>query len=353
MCKVELFANKISKKDLDEIFSSINSNIDTKNDKSDICRSIIEKYIRDIIINKKDGYSYPMQKRYLDIDIKKEEHVDVCTFTGITLDILIGLIYLLKKHRKSCSTLTTNFVENKDLCKYYKQLGIIVGTRCEFMNFELVWVYYKLYLSDKFYERFDKCLKHKNTRFIIIPLGIELRLGSHSNYLIYDTKTKELERFEPYGSDKPFQFDYNPTLLDSVLKNRLESKIEGLKYISPKDYLPKIGLQVFDSSETICRRIGDPKGFCALWAIWYTDMRLKYPDLERDILVKELIKSIKAKNISFKNMIRNYSKNISDLRNNLLNQAKININDWINDQYTEKQLNTLLCKLTDIIKSII
>ena len=40
--------------------------------------------------------SYPLAKNKMCINIEEGETLGVCTFTGTTLDILLGLIYLLK-----------------------------------------------------------------------------------------------------------------------------------------------------------------------------------------------------------------------------------------------------------------
>ena len=122
------------------------------------------------------------------------------------------------KYKYVCSVLTTNFIENKYLCNYYISLGINTNSRCEFLNFEIVWVYFKLYVSENFIENFTKCLKNKKNKFIIIPLGIELRQGAHANYLIYDLQKKEIERFEPHGYRSPYKFNYNPIMLDTILQ---------------------------------------------------------------------------------------------------------------------------------------
>ena len=93
------------------------------------------------------------------------------------------------------------------------------------------------------------------------------------------------------------------------------------------------------------REIGDPEGYCALWSIWYTDMRLTYKDYDRKKLVKLLLKIIKLNNISFKNMIRNYGKNIIDIRDDILKKSNLDINDWLNDQFTDLQVNNVLNNL--------
>jgi len=285
--------------------------------------------------------SYPLKETKCKITTDIGLRVNFCTYTGSTLDVLMGLIHMLQKHTNACSTLNKNYANNTELCKFYKSLGIMMNNRCEFLNFEIVWVHYKLYIMDTFYDLFKKCISKKN-RFIIIPIGIELKNGSHANYIIYDKTINEVERFEPHGSTTPPGLNYNPTLFDDILEKRFQSLNMGIKYIRPKDYLPKIGFQLMDASETSKNRIGDPGGFCALWSVWYTDMRLTYPELKRNKLVKYLMKNIKLNNLSFRDLIRNYSKNILILRDELLSSAGMDINDWLNDSYTELQLINLM-----------
>src|SRR5437870_410073 len=130
--------------------------------------------------NKKISFcskSFPIKQGNFCLKLDEGTNLNVCTFTGSTLDILIGLIYLLKKYPDACSTFSKNFSENKELCKFYKSIGIIMNIHCEFLNFEIVWVYHKLYLMDDFYDNFKKCYNKKNKRYIIIPVGIEMREG--------------------------------------------------------------------------------------------------------------------------------------------------------------------------------
>lgn len=285
--------------------------------------------------------SYPMKITKC-VELKEGPLLDICTFTGSTLDVLIGLIFLLKKHKtNSCSTLDKNYKQNTNLCGFYKSLGLIMNNRCEFLNFEIVWIQFKLYIIDNFSILFNKCLK-SSARFIIIPLGIEMKNGSHANYLIYDKTIKEIERFEPHGGTTPIGFNYNSKLLDEILESYIKSIDSEIKYINPSSFIPKIGFQIMDAQETDRKRIGDPGGFCAMWSIWYVDQRLQYPEYTREQLIKILFSSIRSNGISFRNMIRNYTRNIIDIRDKLLNTASININDWLNDQYTDVQLDKFL-----------
>jgi hypothetical protein len=107
-----------------------------------------------------------------------------------------------------------------------------------------------------------------------------------------------------------------------------------------------------DAYENKKKKIGDPSGFCALWSIWYVDMRLTYKDLDRKDLVKLLLKSIRNQNVSYKNMIRNYSKNIIEIRDKVLQKSNMDINDWLNDEYDDEQINSFVKILINEISYI-
>lgn len=309
------------------------------------CRDTVKKKIEKIFNGKEERYkcsqkSYPVKHGYICVNLEKTQNVGVCTFTGSTLDILLGLIFILKKHKNTCSTLNANFHVNKELEKMYNDMGIVVNSRNEFLNFEIIWIQNKLIFNTDFSDSMNKCIHDKNKRYIIIPLGIELKEGSHANYLIYDKEKKEIERFEPNGSSMPLGFNYNNNLLDTILQNKFKSYDKDIVYVSPKSYLPKIGFQIFDMYENK-KKIGDPGGFCAPWSIWYVDMRLSH-DIDRKSLVHVLLQNIKENNISFKNVIRNYSFNIIKIRDQILSKADTDINDWINDEITDVQFNKII-----------
>lgn len=340
----------ISEKDKDVLSNFIKSPKEGQN--MDLCYDIIKNRLYKIYnenSSRCEDVSYPLKINKRCLLIEESTPVEYCSFVGITLDILVGMIYLLQKHPQACSTINTEFIENKDLCNYYKSIGIVTNTKCEFLNFEIVWVYNQLYFSNNFKNGFQMCVKNNKKNFVIFPLGIELRQGSHANYLIYDIRKKEVERFEPYGSQSPYQFDYNPTLLDNLLEYKFKEIDSEINYIKPSHFLPKVGLQYFDIFEANTKKIADPSGFCALWAIWYADMRMTFADIPRDKLIKKILKDTKRQNVSFRNLIRNYSTNITKIRDNILSKASININDWLNDQFTEQQILIIIKEISNLI----
>lgn len=293
--------------------------------------------------------SIPLKKS---IDIKfdiPKECVKFTTFAGVTLDILIGLIFLLQKHNnKTCSVLVENYESNIILEQYYKSLGIH-NQKTHYLNFEIVWSYYKLFFPSHFDDNIKKC--ETIGGFIIIPLAIELHNGNHANYIIYDIDKKQVERFEPNGAENPHGLNYNMLFLDNLLEKKFKTINENIVYVRPTDYLPKIGFQFLEIAEKHkYKKIGDPGGFCAAWTVWYVDMRLTNPEIPRKILVQQIILKIKKFNYSFKNIIRNYSKKITDVRDEILNHAQIDINEWINNQVTDEQINKVNNKIKNKIK---
>lgn len=321
--------------------------IDSNEKLQKICRDKIKEYLFETLEKIKDNKikcgesSYPLAKNKTCITLEEGDTLDVCTFTGTTLDVLLGLIYLLKKHKSACSTLSTEFYSNENLQNFYKSIGIMMGSRGDFLNFEIVWVHQKLYLVDDFYDRINDCIKG-GSEFIIIPLGIEMKAGSHANYIIFDVKANTVERFEPHGSSTPPGLNYEPSILDELIESRFKIINESIKYYAPKDYEPKVGFQLLDIFESNRKKIGDPGGFCALWAIWYVDMRLTYKNIGCNELTKILIKSIKTQNISVKSMIRNYAINIITMRDDFFKKVGLDINSWLNDMFTDAQIEKLI-----------
>ncbi len=341
--------------------------INNKKSRKENCTDIIKNKLINIINNNSNNTcsikSFPIKRGRICISLLDKDNEDqtknlqFCTFTGSTLDVLLGLIYLLKKHNNSCTSLPDNYRENKQLCSTYNNLGIVMSNKCEFLNFEIVWVYNKLHFVDSFDKIIDKCLYNNSKRFIIIPLGIELQQGSHANYIIIDKELNEIERFEPHGSGNPYNFNYNNDLLDKILEKKFSDIFydklnKKIKYFRPKDYLPKISLQMLDITEKKNKKIGDPGGFCALWSIYYTDMRLTYKEIPRKKIINYIINSVKEQNLSYKNLIRNYGFKILDIRDKILNKANLDINDWLNDDLTSEQFDIIFNEITDLINKL-
>jgi ankyrin repeat protein len=312
------------------------------------------KYIREAIL--KEKISVPIKKDKKNITIVDDEQVHFSTFTGSLLDMISGFKYLTKKYPNVTSLFHSNQENTVELEKYNQSLGIQENPHQHIIHFEIRWIYQRIFLPPGFETIIAGIINGKKYKYIIIPIGIILSNGNHSNGLFYDIENKIMERFEPHGSDYPSQFNYNPDLLDEILYKKISNVMSNIykenikiKYYQPKNYLPKIGFQTFENTEiNINKNIGDPNGFCTLWTIWYFDYRLKYINKKPQHIVKNLIKQIKINNYSFRTIIRNYSKKITDLRDAYLFKIHWNINDYLNNKLSRGELKKLLIEiLTD------
>lgn len=305
----------------------------TSNDSKKLCFNIVYDHITNLIENKNKivdlyhkSFPVPTHKSYLNIQV--DNNSEFCTFIGLKIDILFGLIYLISLRSNITSPINSELVSinNNEL------------------TFEIIWKNNNLIINKLFTALLVE-KKKSSSRFIVMPLGIEILENAHSNYLIYDNKLNEIERFEPYGCESPQGFNYNSELLDKRLEKYFKHFIPGIKYFKPNTFMNKICFQHLDAVEYEMKQYGDPGGFCAVWSIWYVDMRTKYYDIERSKLIEKLIKNISYRHYSFKQLIRAYSEKIVSIRNKFLKIGGISINEWINERFDDSQIN-------EVIKSV-
>ena len=129
--------------------------------------------------------------------------------------------------------------------------------------------------------------------------------------LIYNTITKELERFEPYGEIQVRKYKTNVIEYTNKIKNVLVSEFNKHirmveHFISPLDFCPIFSFQKIQEQENQ-RLVSDPVGFCLVWIVWYADIRLLNPLMERNELVSKALSTLKENPETFTEYIRNYS----------------------------------------------
>jgi hypothetical protein len=314
----------------------------------DNCR----EYIRDAI--KKEQSPIPLKKNKQKIVIYQNKNVMFSTFVGENIEIVTGMIYLKKKYNDMMFIINPASDMNSDLVDYYNCLGIVINTSKMIASLEISWVYQRLFFPSGFEEFIKETIDSGGT-YIVVPLEIILSNGGHSNILIINFTNMVVERFDPHGSGYPLQFNYNPTLLDTLLEKKIKFILSNITdanvtYKAPIDYLPHIGFQTLDQMEiSVNKNIGDPSGFCMLWCIWYMDYRIKHLSLPSEKLVSSLIKNIRKDNLSFRGIIRNYSKVITDIRDTYLSNIGKDINDVINNRLSQHDVNTLYNTFTQSI----
>jgi ankyrin repeat protein len=311
---------------------------DLKKNSSDSKSICIEK-IKEVIEEEKR--SLPKYTK-LDLILDNGIFVNTCYYTGVPLDILFGMVFLQDTFKKSGLSLVLDYplTTNQNLQHYYEKIGVDFPFKLEFSNCEILWSFQKIFYPTYFDYEFDKVMNNTQIKYITIPLGIELQSGSHANILFIDKDKKTIERFEPNGSNFPIGLNYNPELLDDILLSKFSEY--NLELLRPKDFLPSIGFQILENvEEEKCKRLGDPNGFCGVWCVWWVYHRMKNEQFDNKTLSIDLIAKLKMENKSFKNIIRNFSNNITEIRDKFLKKFNLDINDWMVGNIDDKIINNL------------
>lgn len=317
---------------------------------SNTSESLCKEKIREVLI--KEKRSLPKISN-IDFNLDNGIFMNNCFYTGSPIDILFGLILLYQELKSNGLGIILDYplTLNASLESYYKKIGLDYPYKLDFSNIEIIWSYQKIFYPTYFDEQIKKIINE--AKYIAIPIGIETSVGSHANILFWDLERKTLERFEPNGSNFPMGLNYNPELLDNLIESKFKQFNSEFKYYSPKDFLPPVGFQILEGLETPkCRQIGDPNGFCGVWCIWWVYQRIlniSNTKLKIDNIANELIKYIKFDNQSFKTIIRNFSKKITEIRDRFLKKQSIDINDWIVGNYSDDTLDKLEKELLNII----
>ena len=217
------------------------------------------------------------------------------TFIGTPLNEMIGMMYLLHNYPQYCVVIPpSSYVLNGlNFDVTFNQISLEWNQQTKDID-----------IPYGFWDSVKECLqKNPKPNFIIMPFG----LPGHANYLIYDSNTKELERFDPNGFT-PGE-EYNPPNLDRKLKDLFNSNVQqGMieRVYTPLSFCPRRSFQALQHSEGEGKP-GDPTGFCAAWAAWYADTRLSNPNKTRKEVVEMSLKKFKDEPGSMTEYIRSYS----------------------------------------------
>jgi len=257
---------------------------------------------------------------------------------GTQLDSYLGMLYLLKKHPAQCILLTN--LLNKDMLK-----------RSNAKNYQIVYTsignpkVFNVEMSNNLLRAIRECLDNDSVRFIYIPLQLTRSepgsaVSGHANSIIIDKERKSggyratAEHFEPHGSSS----NTIETLFDATtnLYPKLKDEFAKLNvlYEPPVITCPPESLQVFEfqggKNDPRLTAV-DPGGYCLMWSMFFTDLRLTNPDLSAYEL-QELV-LIMDKTL-FLEYIRNYSQFITKSVFDSLESE--NIEQYLIDQMRKK-----------------
>ena len=234
-------------------------------------------------------------------------------YLGNAWDEFIGMLYLMYKYPENCIAIPDVLLSKKRELRfdpyYIETSHTSLGWSERNQNFE---VPVGLFTSIK------KCLKTRST-FIIIPFGFNCidDSSSHFNLLVYNTKTKELERFEPYGS--AVTNCYNVDRLDLRLKNLFNNNVKKNmihNVYEPLSFCPFKSFQYIEEDQQ--KDSLEPDGFCVAWSFWYADTRMSNPDKSRSEVVNIALQTLKNDYGRFRTFIRSYSNFLEKLYSKII-----------------------------------
>ena len=221
---------------------------------------------------------------------------------------LISMLWLLHMHPKECVVIPKGFLSDSG--------KIINAAFYRFSQTRLEWHYksQSIVAPTGFWESVKNCLK-KGSKFILIPMGIDCGDGnySHANFLIYNTISKEMERFDPNGSyidpngssTEIHCLNNNSTIKDEIIRlfDKHVQKDMITAFYEPIDFCPSKSFQFYQGIEG-----ESTSSFCLAWSYWYADTRLRNPNKEREHVVDMALKSLyDNKSVSFTSYIRSFS----------------------------------------------
>ena len=148
-----------------------------------------------------------------------------------------------------------------------------------------------------------KQMGNPDARFIIMLVTMtSATAGSHANVMIYDKKSNEVERFDSLGNST--HLSYQTDKFDIKMQKWLENKVpQGYKYFTPIDFCPKS--DIFQVKELYQVGFNDLSGSCAVWRLWYIDIRMANPGLKRDQVVKMAMTKLNSVG-NFQQFIKSY-----------------------------------------------
>lgn len=160
----------------------------------------------------------------------------------------------------------------------------------------------RLLLPNQFWTLWDFAIQDPSIRFIAISVHLaSTDGGNHANVLLYDKDTNEMERFDGLGKDIAEAYHIED------FDQKITELFPTVTYFKPIDYCPA-KMPVFQSKELDEIPGVDLKGNCAVWRIWYIDVRLSNPHLDRKKLIDLASKKLKNEAGSLHKFIKMYQK---------------------------------------------
>jgi hypothetical protein len=187
----------------------------------------------------------------------------------------------------------------------------------------------------------------KKGKMILIPVGLKPSQSTgHANMLILNYHRNEIELFEPHGKrvSKPRRlYETLQTFTDNfnkVLKKKYKDEKE-MKFVNPDEVCPSSKqYKIFQSyeqgaidtskySKKYDMRIREPGGYCLAWSMFYADLRLKFPTISNEDLIKKTSEILTNDPEKLRRFIRGQTKQLYEFYKTIQKEAGFTQEDMI------------------------
>jgi len=290
-------------------------------------------------------------------------------FSSDSIHSAMYTCYILSKY-KSCMIPYRNYVSDKyvwDKMKYNNEMlfigvldpfSYIVYNYIEslycFAPYVIYWKDRNTYYLDENVELYIKRVLNLKHRIIFMKLVISSPESLHANIIIYDRERNTLMRFEPYGDWEFADSYYLDKFIIRLFKKCLDNKaVKTLKYLRPANYLDKTKFQSSSESNRSLS-VGDPRGYCLAWSMWFLELKLLNPDFDEKILVEtaldKIITSSPQDDNALLTHIRGFAKHLDNEKNRIFSEMQISENEHYKYDYTENTLQLIKTHLKSFIR---
>ena len=259
-------------------------------------------------------------------DAKLKQRLQFLTEKGSSIGDFVGsedieslfFIYLLKKYKSDCfigvgKEITGVGVHNIRLLG----LTLLIGNETDIARTREDYLRLCTYLA----EQVVTCIR-SGSNVIVIPVNMTFlkynddgtnkieggynKTSGHANVLIYRRKFNHIEHYDPHGQN----FEVDPTKHDTrAIQSMMTQFISAINEQLHINSLPpvtllrthetcplKLGFQAFEGRSKLKKdEAKEPNGYCAAWAMFFTELVLKNPDVPFKELQKKVFQIIGEK----------------------------------------------------------
>ena len=237
----------------------------------------------------------------------------IISFVGSNEVEAMFYLYLFKKYKSNC------FLHDKNVKT--RTMGLSFEIKDNYTPIEEQQIMTQL---TNLSNLLINCITRVESNIIIIPVQLLLPQGdAHANVLIYRKNLRQIEHFEPHGSNfsRNKMNIYNQIIerwikaFVVLLNTKLISiKQPDVKFIDSSEVCPRIdGLQNLEGWSSLTK-IADlePSGYCAAWSLFFTELCLKNPEIPSSELLNYIFNILErmdnAKKMNYlREIIRGYS----------------------------------------------